>query len=210
MKHKLYTLATVVTLSLIPISTDAATVKLDNQGRVTNIFDLNVDGKFYDVDFQFDTFQNLFGDLDDFNTEPTFWNQKDLGVAARNAINRELNALNPIPSQVYDDEKDIDFSQFYIPIEIRIISGIVGIDSAFGDFFEGEWRIPNIGGSGIDDVRPNRTEMYATFTAATEPISTPEPSGILGLGITLGLAATFKRQLRKKRQELENTNYLDS
>ncbi|WP_413168056.1 hypothetical protein ACL6C3_15175 [Capilliphycus salinus ALCB114379] len=198
MKHKLYALATVVSLSLIPISTDAATVKLDNQGRVTNIFDLNVDGKFYDVDFQFDTFQNLFGDLDDFKTEPTFWNQKDLGVTARNAINRELNTLNPVPSQVYDDEKDIDFFQFYIPIEVRENSSIP-IDSAFGDFFEGEWRIPNIGGSGIDNVGLDWTEMYAIFTDATDPVSTPEPSGgLLGLSITLGLAATFKRQFNKK------------
>jgi hypothetical protein len=161
----------------------AAQVIYSSSGDVSKIHDLVIDSRIYDVNFEFNTFLNLFNspEIPSFQP-PTFWNNFDGAKKAVDAIASVLNLEQPIPQKINDK------MLFSVPYS----SAFSYINSASGSIYIKGWSaLLSEGGDYFSQVSGNQEANYALFTAQSST-TTPEPSTLLGMLTILGFGVIFK------------------
>jgi hypothetical protein len=168
-----------------------AQVIYSSSGDVSKIHDLVIDSRIYDVNFEFNTFLNLFNSPESPSFQPpTFWNNFDGAKKAVDAIANVLNLEQPIPQKINDK------TLFSVPYSSVFSSSprLLYINSASGSSYSGikGWSaLLSEGGDYFSQVSGNQEANYALFTAQSST-TTPEPSTLLGMLTILGFGVIFK------------------
>jgi hypothetical protein len=157
--------------------TNAATVQVDASGNATSITGLTVGSVTYNIDFMYGFFDELFGGT-------LFADAPDISMAIRDA----LNALSPVPQDVFDPATTTSrfnpSGSFSIPYtNLTTIS----LDVVFSGFSNGTWLIgANSGISTLGTTGSAGTTMYAVPTLVNAvPLPAAFPlflSALAGMG----------------------------
>ncbi|MEM1170423.1 MAG: hypothetical protein AAGJ08_15415 [Cyanobacteria bacterium P01_H01_bin.35] len=163
-----------------PQSASAFELIRGDDGAVQQILDLEVNGEFFDVEFIFDSFDNIYNGTLDFDTlEEAF--------VATTAIFEALGDTEA--TGVFGDDR---FDDFFIPYRF---------DPSFGGVYvgtnDGEPTLELDGVGTTSTFSLPQFRPYAKFTAAATPmVSTPEPSLIFAFITLSGLMLGSKRKAK--------------
>ena len=166
-----------------------AAVTLDASGRVTGVTDVTVGSVIYDVVMRVEKGTTLWPDM----TQATFWNNPKAAEDLIKAINIQLNALTPIPSEVADPSGAVaGFDTLYkIPVEpyplvpTAVITVYGRYDSVVG------WYGPQTGSDYKD------SDSSAWVTISNQKII-PTPSALV-LSV-IGVSSLMAAHRRRRRQ----------
>ena len=159
----------------------AAQIIYNSSGDVSAINGLIVNGRSYEVSFQFDTFTNVFGTPNSPNfNEPTFWQDQQAAQIAADSIVSFLNSQEPIPKRINS------VSSAFIPYRSIISSNkSTFITNKITNFIRFRWD--NFRGNSQDiEVLDFQKQNYALFKPVVAQTSVPEPGVLLGLFASVG------------------------
>jgi hypothetical protein len=184
-------------VSILSIALTTATVSpaqgvqimFNNTSNVTKIENLVIDDVTYDVNFQSETFVNLFGNPNDasFN-RPTFWNNPQGATRAVETIASLLNSQQPVPQTINKS------SSALVPYRGIIASNeSLFIANKIDDYIT---RWSTLKGESEDIfVQGNEQANYALFTAKqSQPV--PEnnlPLAVVGIPFFIGIKLLKRR-----------------
>jgi hypothetical protein len=194
-QDKVFYLASVLsTLTVVANTTPAAAVQLiySNQGNVSKIEDLVIDGINCDVTFKNDSFLNIFSSPNnsDFKA-PTFWDNSQKAKSAVDTIASLLNSQQTVPTQVNN------YSSTLIPYRGVVASNgslfLVNKVNSYitrWDSFRGE----------SEDIFTKGDEQanYAVFTVRDTSRSIPEcNSAVSVIGVALVTGVITRKKSKK-------------
>lgn len=159
----------------------AAQIIYGSSGDVSAINGLIVNGRSYEVSFQFDTFTNVFGNPNSPNfNEPTFWQDQQAAQIAADSIVSLLNSQQPIPTRINS------ISSAFIPYRSIISSNkSTFITNKITNFIRFRWD--NFRGNSQDiEVLDFQRQNYAVFKTEVAQTTVPEPGVLLGLFGSVG------------------------
>jgi hypothetical protein len=194
-QDKVFYLASVLsTLTVFANTTPAAAVQLiySNQGNVSKIEDLVIDGINYDVTFKNDSFLNIFNSPNnsDFQT-PTFWNDSQKAKNAVDTIASLLNSQQPVPTQVNDSPSTL------IPYRGVVASnGSLFLVSKINNYIT---RWDSFRGESEDIfTKGDEQANYAVFTVRDTSRSIPEcNSAVSVVGVALVTGVITRKKSKK-------------
>jgi hypothetical protein len=183
----LYGALLAVVISIVPLSkVDAALLTATCEGEITcitGITSLNINGTAYDVDFIYNSFENLFGDPSgSLSKTPFFWGDILGANAAANAIADfvQTSAVTPYfntPSS--SSVRGYTFIPYSETDNIRMTGANCNLTTIACGTFDG-----SNGGIGFSGA-------YATFSVSSVPI--PAAAWLFGSGL-LGLIGMTRRK----------------
>ncbi|MBP0017442.1 MAG: hypothetical protein J7647_07780 [Cyanobacteria bacterium SBLK] len=154
---------------------------------VTSIEDLNVAGTLYDVEFIFDSFDNIYGNVGNVEelegSTPTFWNNTALGEIAALEVMGAMG--DSFGTWRVDESLLLDSFMVIIGSRPSPFSGVVS------SWYDGT---PSLLIDGLDPGLHSTAHPMQLPYAVFSPASTPEPIGTVAIlaGAGMGLFATRK------------------